>query len=262
MPTPILHGLYLGMNAKPWQTVEQESATPKYPLNAFFDDELGNRFRYALNGAGALVAGNIVQGAALAGATTTLQSACAINTAAAAGSKRFLVTAATTGQSASLYAEGLAAFWDNDLAAVYTRIIKDNGALTTTGSGDTGSYIDVYEALPVALTTSDKVSLSVNPFKNIVVAPTTITGKVLGGVRCAVTAAYYCWVQTRGWFAFRIKDASTNVQAGPLAPAGTTAGSLINAAEADTAAVYKTVVGISNALWLDEYGGLIYLSCE
>lgn len=260
----INHGLYLGMNAKPWQDIFTASATKQHELGAFFDDEFGRRFRYALNGAGALVAGNIVQGATLGGAATTLQSACTVNTAAAAGDTRILVTAATTAQAAGLYDEGWASIWDNDLTAVYTRRIKTSGALTTTGATDTASCVDLYEGCPVALTTSDKISLQVNIYKNIIVQPAgrIPTGIPVGGVHCGVTAAYYAWVQTRGLFGFRLKDVTTNIGAGAVGPAGTTAGSLITAVEADTAAAYTPVIGWSTALWLDEYSGIVMLMCE
>lgn len=259
---PVYHGLYLGMNAKPIQDIYSASDTEKYPLASFFDDEWGRRFRYAKAGSGALVAGNIVQSAPLAGAATTLQSAAVVNTVAAAGTTRIYLTAVTTGQAAGLYDDGWAAIWDADLTAVYTRQIKQSGALSTTGPTDTNSYIELYEPIPVELNTSDRVALSTNLYKNIIVTPTTVSGKILGGVHCAVPANNYCWVQTKGIFGFRLKDVTVNCQAGPLAAAGTTAGSLVNAVESDSGAVYKTVVGISNALWLDEYAGQIWLNCE
>ena len=259
----IRYGMYLGMNARPWQTIYQASPTAQHPISTFFDDEFGRRFRYALNGATALVAGNIVQCAPLGGATTTLQSAATINTAAAAGESRFLVTATTTNQAAGLYNEGWAGFWDDDIAAVYTRRIFRSGALSTGGGAD--SWIEIYdsEPLPVALVpTADRVALQVNPYRSIIPAPTTRTGMLLGGVQCAVPANQFCWVQTRGWFAARIKDATTNIGANPITAATTTVGSIINAAEGATGDPYRQVVGISTALWLDEYASIIYLTCE
>lgn len=265
MLTNVKQQLYLGMNAKPWQTIYSASPTPKYPLGAFFDDEWGRRFRYALNSsAAALVAGNIVQCAPLGGATTTLQSAATINTAAPAGTTRFYVTAATTGQAANLFAEGWAAFWDSTRSAVYMRRIKANGPLSTTGPTDLNSWIEIFEdePLPVALVpTSDRVALQVNPYRNIIVAPTTLTGMILGGVNGAVPASNYCWVQTRGWFGVRLKDVTTNIGVGPVTTAGTTAGSVINPAESGTGA-YKQFFGQSTALWLDEYAGIVFLQCE
>lgn len=247
-------GLYLGMNAKPWQTIHQASATQQFPLSAFFDDSFGRRFRYALNGSGAaLVAGMIVQNAILGGAATTLQGTCAVVAPVpVVGVTRIYVTRISTDQVAGLYDEGWAAIWDNDLAAVYTRRVKTNTAIVAASTG----YIDIYEPLPVDLTTSDKVSLSVNKFKNITVAATTVTGLIIGGVQCAIPISNYCWVQTRGIFGVRIKDATTNINSGPVGRAGSTDGTIINRA------TLTQLIGNSLALWLDEYSGLIDLCCE
>jgi hypothetical protein len=248
------YGLYLGMGAHPRQDIFTESSTKQHELGTFFDDEYERRFRYAYNAASALVAGNIVQMPALGGAATTLQSTAAVAVESDVSDRRIYVTAITTAQAADLFKEGWAAFWDASLTAVYTRRVLKNSTLATTG---VASYIEIDEPLPVALTTSDKVALMANPYKNIVVAPTTIAGKMLGGVHCAVSANYYCWVQTRGPFGFRIKDATTSVGVVQLIGAATTPGTLVN-----KSASGAQVVGLSYALWLDEYSGICYLTCE
>ena len=253
------YGLYLGANAKPNQGINEASTTLEHPLGAFFDDQYGRRFRYSLNGAGALVAGNIVQGAALAGATTTLQGTAAVAVASEAVDTRIYITALTTAQAANLFKNGWAAVWDVSATTVYTRRVEGCSALAASG---VASYIDLAEALPVALTTDDKMALSVNPFSKIIVTPTTITGKILGGVGCAVAAESYCWVQTKGIFGVWINDATTNVGANPLTYAGVTAGSLIDNAEQDSVAVIRQMVANSMALWLDGGVGLVDLTCE
>jgi hypothetical protein len=253
---PIQYGLYLGFNAKPWQTVEQDSHDPQHALGAFFDDEFGNRFRYAYNGAAALRAGNMVQSAALGGAATTLQSAMPV-VSCALGSKVINVTRNTTDQAASLFAEGKASIFHLATTSVYTRRIKDN-TLIAAASGT----ITLYESLPVLLVaTDDTVAAMVNPYKNIVVIPTTTpTGKILGGVLGPVEINHYCWVQTRGWFGGFINDATTNlVQVGPVYPGGTTPGSLVTAAAQGEITEAPVV---SPAIWLDNGSGLFHLMCE
>ena len=264
MPESPVRSLYLGMNAKPWQGVEQVSTSQQHPLGTFFDDEFGRRYRYGLAGGVALTAGMIVSGATLGGATTTLQSVTIVNTAVAQGATRVLLTAITTAQAANLYDEGWASIWDNTITSVYTRRIKTSGPLSLTGAADLASCIDLYDSLPVALDTADRCALQVNPFKNIVANPAGRigTGLPLGGVMCAVPLANYCWVQTKGMFGFRIKDATTNIQAGPVGPATTTLGTLVSCLEADTAAAYMATIGWSTALWLDEYSGIVNLMCE
>lgn len=252
----ISYGYYLGFNAKPWQTVEQDSHDQQHALGAFFDDEFGRRFRYALNGAGALVAGDIVQSAALGGAATTLQTAAFVGAASVVTDLRIYAAAITTLQAAGLFAEGWAAFWDSSLLAAYTRRVKNNSELEHTTWVD--GWIDLYEPLPVALTTDDKIALMTNPYKSIVQAVVAnATGLVLGGVRCAVPITHYCWVQTRGWFGVHIKEG--NLAIGQLSvPKATTAGTLSAHDEDDV----NQIVANTGAAWADEVAGLVYLTCE
>lgn len=255
---PVYQGLYLGMNANPTQGIESESATQKYPLGTFFDDEWGRRFRYALNGAGALVAGDLVQSAALGGAGTTLQTVAFIGAQTAAGNTHIPVASLTTSQTADLFAEGWAAFEDTSAVGTYLRRIKSNTALTHTTWADTPMEIVLYEGLPIQLETTDFVALMTNPYKSIVqAAAATLTGYGLGGVCCPVTAAYYCWVQTKGWFGCHIKDgalvAGMSVQVG-----GTTAGTPTSMTEL----LFGQLFGYSGAAWADEGAGILYLTCE
>lgn len=253
---PINYGLYLGFNAKPWQTISQASVAQQHALGAFFDDEFGRRFRYALNGGVALVSGRIVQTAPLGGADTTLQSQALVTVISAIGDTRIFLKAISTAQVLDLYAEGWAAIDDVTDDSVRTRRIKGNSVLATSG---TASYIDLYEGCDIALALNDRIALMVNPYKDIVVGAitaTTATGVYLGGVNCDVPIANYCWVQTRGWFGTHVEDG--NLAGNPVTIAATTAGTPTT----NTAALYCQQFGISPAAWLDEGAGLIYLMCE
>lgn len=250
------YNLFFGDGANPRQKVEEISATAQAPLGAYFDDDDGNRFRYCLNASGALVAGDIIQSAALGGAATTLQTVGIIGANAAAGDTRIYVAANTTLQPAGTFNEGWAGFKNTSLTAAYIRRIKYNSEIEHTTWVD--AYIDLYEALPVALVAaSDTVALMANPYYKIIQAVNSApTGAVLGGVRCAVTASYYCWIQTRGWFATHIKDGA--LAAGPVQVGPTTVGTLMAVAET----TFAQHVGISNAAWADEAAGLVFLMCE
>ena len=252
----INHGLYLGMNAKPWQGIESISATQQHPLGAFFDDEFGRRFRYGLNGSGALVAGDLVQSAALGGAGTTLQTVAIIGAQTAAGNTKIPVAALTTTQTAGLFDEGWAAFEDTSLTATYLRRIKSQPALVHTTWVD--AYLEIYEALPVQLETTDFVAMQTNPYKSIVQAVNgTLTGMALGGVCCAVTAAYYCWIQTRGLFGCHIKDGvlvvGTDVEVGA---------STVGTPTSKTELLFGSNFGRASAAWADEGAGILWLMCE
>jgi hypothetical protein len=250
------HGLYLGFDAKPWQGIETISATQQHPLGAFFDDQYGRRFRYALNGAGALVAGDLVQTAILGGATTTLQTVAIIGAQTAIGNTLIPVAALTTTQAAGIFDEGWAAFEDTSAVATYLRRIKKQPALVHTTWVD--AYLELYEPLPIQLETTDFVAMMTNPYKSIIQAVNgTLTGMALGGVCCPVTAAYYCWVQTRGWFGCHIKDGvlvvGTDVQIG-----ATTAGTPTSMTEL----LFGSSFGRTSGAWADEGAGILYLMCE
>jgi hypothetical protein len=251
------HGLYLGMDASPTQGIEDESSTAKYPLGSFFDDEYGRRFRYSLNGAGALVAGDFVQSAALGGAGTTLQTVAIIGQATAAGLVNIPVATLTTSQATvDLFAEGWAAFEDTSATAAYMRRIKSNTALVHTTWADTPMEIVLYEPLPIALTTSDTIAMMTNPYKSIIQAQAnTLTGYGLGGVCAPITIAYYCWVQTRGYFACHNK---TVMVAGMDVQVDTTAGTVTSFTET----LFGQSFGFAGLAWADEAAGIIYLQCE
>jgi hypothetical protein len=253
----VTQGLYLGMGANPTQGIEEESATAKYPLGSFFDDENGRRFRYALNGAGALVAGDLVQSAALGGAGTTLQTVAFIGQATAAGLVNIPVASVTTSQpTVNLFAEGWAAFEDTSAVGTYLRKIKSNTALVHTTWADTPMEIVLYEALPIQLETTDFVALMANPYQKIIQAQAnTLTGYGLGGVLAPMTAAYYHWIQTRGPFGCHNK---TVMVAGMDVQVDTTAATVTSYTET----LFGQSFGYSGLAWADEAAGIIYLQCE
>ncbi len=249
----------LGKLANPQgHPIWESSATEKFPPGSKFRDQYGRVFHYVKNGASALKRGNLVQAATLAGAGTTLQSQAAVAVAAAIGDKTIYVTAVSTAQSASVFADGWAAIYDATGTAgqVATIAITDNSALATSG---TASYITLEEGIPFALTTSEKIALQANIFKSVIVAPASVpTGLVLGVCYYPLEANYYGWLQTWGLCGVFLNDVSTAVTAIRAIPGGTTAGSLNVEGEA---AVAQGGLGDFTALWLDAGPGFVYLRC-
>lgn len=179
------------------QGIYEESSTAKCRLGTRL--QVGDRvFRYASNGAVALLPGLLVQGATTGGATTTLQTTRAVAVAAKAGDRKIYTTALTTAQAAGVFDDGWVSIFDASLTTgTYLYRIKTNSALATSG---TASYLELYDPLHVALTTSDQLEFIANPYKGVVVAAsaTTLTGPLLGVPPIAVTASYYFWLQTWG----------------------------------------------------------------
>jgi hypothetical protein len=176
------------------QGVYEESETAKHNIG----DRLavGDRVFFYASAGEALYAGFTAQQALYGGATTTLQTTTAVTVAAAAGKSRIYVNALTTAQSASAFAGGWIAVFDaTTTGKSWIFKIKDNSALATSG---VTSYVDIYDELPTALTTSDQCEIIANPYKGLIAGAATATGAVLGISPINVTSGYYFWCQTYG----------------------------------------------------------------
>lgn len=194
MPSKENH--FFGPYGKPYQGIYQESATKNFPLGTRYRAGDGRVFHYALAGATALIAGNTQEQAPFGGASTEIQATEAVAVAGSVGDTRVYVTAVTTVQTADLFEDGWLAIWDATTAGMcYLYPIKGNSALAATG---TTSYVDLYDPLHIAITTSDQSFLLVNPYKDLVIAAAAGAGAVVGVAPISVTAAYYFWLATYG----------------------------------------------------------------
>jgi len=235
------------------QGIYEQSSTAKHRLGERL--QVGERvFRYASAGE-ALAAGLLVQQAALSGADTTLQTACSVAVAASAGDTKVYINAVTTAQAANLFDDGWASIYDASATSMYTYRIKTNSALATSG---TSSYIELYDPLHIALTTSDKVDLTTNVYKSVIQSPaTTSTGGMLGVAPIAVTSGYYFWLQTWGPCAIFSNDGPLTAGKDVVVDLGA-AGSIQSQA-AGTNSVAEQTIGFCLNISTDTYGALVYL---
>jgi hypothetical protein len=163
-----------------------------------WDGKTGKAFRYVLNGASALVVGDLVQ----ASVRTAQHENLAIGTAAAVGDKYLQVTNGTTtivpadfiGGTISVYTAGTVTICDE-----YT-IVDIDGTLTT------GGALKVYTDKPIryVYSTSATVNVKKSPWSGVIQAPITTATEMPVGVAIypipASTAAVpqYGWVLTHG----------------------------------------------------------------
>jgi hypothetical protein len=148
----------------------------------------GRRFRYAQAGAADTVAGNLLQGAApLPNHLANTPPAVAI------GDKSFSYTPGNTAGAANLYAEGYLQV-DTTPGNGYTYQVSGHAAITAS----TAFTLYLKDPIQVALTTSSRVGLMPNAWKNVIQTPTTITAKVVGVAPAILTTVQYGWVQTYG----------------------------------------------------------------
>lgn len=163
------------------------------PGQLVWDGNTGKAFRYVLNGASALVVGNLLQ----ASAQDTTYENMAVGTAAAAGASVLQITNGTAtitsemfrGGTINVYTAGTIVLGDE-----YT-ITGITGTLTSGGA----MYVSLDRPLRAAVTTSAKVNMKRSPWSGVIQAPATTQTEIAVGVAIyPVAAAEYGWVQTHG----------------------------------------------------------------
>lgn len=151
----------------------------------------GKLYRYGRAGAVDLAAGKLV----VTKARVANHANMAVAVAAAIGATTVKATLGGTAATEDQYAGGILTVNDSTGAGV-TYAVKGNGAQSST-SGTVIVYLA--EPLTVALTTSSKVTLDVNPGDGVVISPAAVAHVPYGVPNVAVTAAYYAWFQYQGY---------------------------------------------------------------
>lgn len=236
----------VGSGAAAAHGIHDESASQKHPLGTLAAADDGRLFRYCQAGASALVVGNIVQSAAPVANHLALTPP-----AVAVGAKSFSCTPGATAGAANLYAEGFMQV-DTTPGNGYMYQISGHPAIVSA----TAFTLTLKDPIVVALTASSRIGLLANPFKNVIIAATTVTAPAVGGVVYPITATYYGWLQVRGPFAALI-NGTPGVGIGVVTSA-TTAGAVdvaAVAAEINTRRIGRMMqVGVStknNAIFLE-----------
>jgi DNA-binding beta-propeller fold protein YncE len=171
------------------QGLYDESATALCRIGTvrYLDD--GRAFAYARDGGSALAAGKVNQ----AYAPTANHLNCAVAAAAAIGDTRVYVTLGATAAAANLYKDGF--LHVNDATGEgHLYKVRGHKAIGSAGTG----YIELYDKIRVALTTSSEVTLTKHPQDCVLTLPTTATSVPVGIAPIAVTASYYFWNQVKG----------------------------------------------------------------
>ncbi len=215
-------------------------------------DVNGKAFRYCLNGASALVKGNLVQSPVSLGST---YQNMVVGTAGKVGDAFIQVTNGTStitsqqfeGGSISIYTAG------TDLVGDEYTIIGVTGTLTT------GGALKVYLDRPLryAVTTSATVNMMPSPFSGVIVCPTTLTGVPVGIAVYEIPASQYGWIQTHGVAPY-IADNSAVVVGAMLGAAQSVAGSLTLA----TAGAGIAVVGMALSTGASGKGAVAVLALD
>lgn len=164
--------------------------TQKLPLGTRARTRDGRVFRYAQAGASDLVAGSVYQSAAPIPLHLALTAV-----ALSIGGTLVVVTPGATAGAANLYAEGYLGV-DTTPGNGQTYLIAGHPAISASVAFNL--TLDPAHSVQVAFTSATRYGLIHNPYKNVIVAATTVTAAAVGVPLMPITAAYYGWLQTWG----------------------------------------------------------------
>jgi hypothetical protein len=198
------------------QEIYTSSTTQNTDIGARFTAGDGRVFRYVSAGTTALVAGKVYQSAAID--TTNFTN---VIVAAAGTNTTTVTTTGTITLTANQLSGGILSV-RNGIGLGFGYRIKSHPAITT----GTVAFI-LEDPLVAGLTATSHVDLIPNPYANVYLAPTTLTGVPIGVATANTAGTNYGWVQTRGLCPV-ISDATIAVGM-PASPSSATAGNFMPA---------------------------------
>ena len=227
------------------QGLYDESATQQEKLGQLYISPSGEKYRYVKAGGSALVTGTLLQESA----EDVQFRSMAVAAAAAIGATQVSVTLGSTATTANMFDEGYA-YIESSTGIGQAFRIKAH----TVASGAATCVFTLDRPLKIALTTSSQFTARKNPYKGVIINPTTMTGGVIGVALYAMTASYFGWVQTGGDCPV-LFDTGTNTSDAVtgLGPSAAVAGSVkpVNGAEGGVYIGYaREVVSVDSTMGL------------
>jgi hypothetical protein len=214
------------------QSIFESSTTQLHALGARGTTRDGRVFRYAKAGGSDLVVGNVLQGPA----ELTDHDTLSVSAAAVGATSVSLTNGGTNALTANQYAGGWLVV-DTTPGEGYAYAIDSHPAAATGAT----CVITLAKDTPiqVALTTSSKVTLVMNPYKGVIQSPvTTLTGPVVGVCVAVIGDGEYGWIGVEGTFPTLIAG-TPGPGLGVVVPA-TAAGAVV----VDGAASATPVIGV------------------
>ena len=219
----------VGVGAPGFNNTDPTSATTGIllPLGTAVETKHGRRYRWCKAGTSDLVAGNCIQASAI-----IANHLARTPPAVAVGATSFSFTPGATGGAANLYAEGyLQVDTTSGTEAGYTYGVSGHAAITSSVAFTLNLNPD--DPIQIALTSSSRVGLVANPYRDVIQYPaSTATGALVGVATYIITAAFNGWIQTFGPCSVLQSD-TTAVGLSVGCPAGT-AGACVAYAAATT----------------------------
>lgn len=195
------------------------SATAIHALGQRGSDAMGRVYRYCRAGAVDLIAGTVIQGAALTTGHLTL-TVHTTSGGTSPGSTSIMVTCVSAVSTGFLNDGLLMVASGSGQGGVYKissfRCIGTTGAdLGVSVSAGGNGLFTLYpeDAIPIltnmTIATTSTISLIPNPYMNVIIAPAaTLTGPIVGVAVYPITATQFGWIQTWGPCAVKHNDTS------------------------------------------------------
>lgn len=198
----------------------------------------GREYRYVQAGGTALVVGYLQQ----APAEITNHQDLTPTAGSALASNVITATLGATAATANQYAGGFAVISVTpDIGYIYR--ISGHAAVDSAGV-ITLTLDDVIRGS--ALTTTSRIDLFPNPYKGVIINPTTATSAPVGVAVTALTASYFGWVQTRGPGVV-VADAGGALTVGTNIVASNQTAGCVEAATGVQASVGVALTGVASA---------------
>jgi hypothetical protein len=217
-----------------------QSTTLDINLGSKFVDQSGNTYAFAQAGATALVAGTLLQ----APAEDTAHQNIAPTATFAIGATSVSLTLGASAATANQYAGGWLVTTETP-GEGYKYLISGHAAVDASGV----ITLTLVDPLQVALTTSSHADLVANPFKGVIINPSTATSCPVGVATDIIAISGYGWIQTGG-IAAVLADGTVTVGTSVVA-SNATAGA-VEAATGVQALVGTAVTGIATT----EFGAI------
>jgi len=196
--------------------VFKTTATQEHALGRRVELWDGRVFRYCKNGEAQIGAALMTQSSVAPAETINIEQ---VGQAMTAGDKTVRVLVTTSNGVVDGGLIGGTLLIRANTGERYAYAIKNNKWII----GDTVMELELYDAIRVTTDETTKITLFPNRYKDVIVAPTTLTGAVVGVTNLVIPANHYFWAQTRG-LAPMLVDADDTLVIGEKAGFPATAG--------------------------------------
>lgn len=205
----------------------------EHTLGQYFVTQIGQGFRYSLNGASTLVIGNLIQAAAENTNFHNMAVQAAVATSVSPSTNGGYPIPVTLGGTAtsttSDFTGGILVISDNTGEGQVFTILGNDVQATTNGTCN----FYVLEQPQVALDTTSTADAYHSPYWKVVQAAGPVTAQALGGAVTAPVAANYFFLQVLGPGAVLADGTVTAASTMGLSPSAGTAGAVTKAVNQD-----------------------------